>query len=80
MDLTSFSYPQPNKIIKGIQVYFFRQFGAISISICAIQWQGKTFSNCDIIQLKCVIARITHACYLAPKGLYRVTEADPTSI
>jgi radial spoke head protein 4A len=27
--------------------------------------------------LKCVIARITHSCELAPKGLYKLNEENP---
>ncbi len=30
--------------------------------------------------LKCVIARITHSCELAPKGLYKTNEENATVI
>ena len=32
------------------------------------------------MKLKCVVARITHSCELAPKGLYKPTEENPNVI
>lgn len=32
------------------------------------------------MQLKCIIARITHSCELAPKGLYKVGEENSNLI
>lgn len=28
--------------------------------------------------LKCIVSRITHSCELAPKGLYKMNEENPT--
>ena len=33
-----------------------------------------------VIQLKCVVARISHSCELAPKGLYKPNEENPTIV
>jgi hypothetical protein len=30
--------------------------------------------------LKCIVARITHSCELAPKGLFKISEENPTQI
>ena len=32
------------------------------------------------MQLKCIVARITHSCELAPKGLYKPGEENPNII
>ena len=32
------------------------------------------------MQLKCVVARISHSCELAPKGLYKLNEENPSIV